>query len=371
VLTIPDHPSLEFGSADFTIEFWIYRVGASGFIAGKGDAATAAGSSFALAFNVGGPSSFYFDSTSSVGVDGMDDLSADQWQHVAFVRTAGDIVLYIDGLEVSRETIGSGVINDTAQPLKIGNYVGGSLECFIDELRIIKGYAAYTANFTPSTQPFADPPPPLPSLLLHMDGPSAVTDSSPNALTFTTPPGSFNTTTKKFGNASYSVDSLQGLATTTRGIPSLVGVNWTVEAWVYRLSGDATYACVVSLNGAADNSEFAGGLHLGVNANGSGYCNDGGSAAASSSAGAVPVGQWVHIAAVRSGGTTTLYFNGVADGTTSQEVVAGPYFANVGAVPGAPYSAFSSDILIDELRIIKGYAAYTTNFTPPTAPHGS
>ena len=154
VLTIPDHPSLEFGSADFTIEFWIYRVGASGFIAGKGDAATAAGSSFALGFNLGGASAFYFDSTSSVEIAGLDDLSADQWQHVAFVRTAGDIVLYIDGLEVSRETIGSGVINDTAQPLKIGNYVGGSLECFIDELRIIKGYAAYTANFTPPTAPF-------------------------------------------------------------------------------------------------------------------------------------------------------------------------------------------------------------------------
>jgi hypothetical protein len=28
---------------------------------------------------------------------------------------------------------------------------------YIDELRIIKGYAAYTGNFTPSNQPFPNP----------------------------------------------------------------------------------------------------------------------------------------------------------------------------------------------------------------------
>jgi hypothetical protein len=358
---------MDFGAGDFTVECWLY------LLAEQYHGVVGSGADGGCVIGVAADGSVLCDYrgagtgvTSSAGA-----ASVNSWQHLAVTRSSGAVKIFVNGVAVATGTMSAAF--SAAATTSVGSFPGPVwlLNGYVDELRIIKGYAAYTANFTPSTQPFADPPPPLPSLLLHMDGPSAVTDSSPNALTFTTPPGSFNTTTKKFGNASYSVDSLQGLATTTRGIPSLVGVNWTVEAWVYRLSGDATYACVVSLNGAADNSEFAGGLHLGVNANGSGYCNDGGSAAASSSAGAVPVGQWVHIAAVRSGGTTTLYFNGVADGTTSQEVVAGPYFANVGAVPGAPYSAFSSDILIDELRIIKGYAAYTANFTPPTAPYGS
>jgi hypothetical protein len=361
--------ALSFGTGQFTVDFWVHVTGGSTYknLLEFGTYGDYPATRFALTIY---PNEQLQVENFAALLQDPTAFPTDEWVHVAVTRDSASMMrLFINGVVVDSDTVTQAF---TANIASIGKqWSGESFTGWMDELRVVKGECLYTANFTPPTQPYADPVAPGLALLLHMDGPSDVTDSSPNALTFTTPPGSFNTTTKKFGNASYSVDSLQGLATTTRGIPSLVGVDWTVEAWVYRLSGAAAYACVVSLNGAADNSGFAGGLHLGVNADGSGYCNDGGSAAASSSAGAVPVGQWVHIAAVRSGGTTTLYFNGVADGTTSQEVAAGPYFANVGAVPGAPYSAFSSDILIDELRIVAGTAVYTTNFTPSTAPHSN
>lgn len=203
------------------------------------------------------------------------------------------------------------------------------------------------------------------SLLLHMDGPSSVTDSSSAALGFTSPPGTFNATEKKFGDASYSVDSQDGLSTTTRGVPDLSSVDWTVEGWVYRQSDDASYQCVLFLNAGDSTDSYGGGLNLYINQNGAVDANNGFAAGLSSESGTVPVGQWVHLALVRLSGVTTLYVDGVASGTTLQAPAEGPYFACIGWIPAN--AGFASDILVDEVRITAGVARYSANFTPPSS----
>lgn len=82
------------------------------------------------------------------------------------------------------------------------------------------------------------------------------------------------------------------------------------------------------------------------------------------------VGAWCYIAITRSSGTWNLFVNGVSQGTSTafrdltyqnQIVGGGRYSGTVN--PNAFFTGYLS-----HLRITKGIARYTANFTPPTAP---
>jgi hypothetical protein len=78
------------------------------------------------------------------------------WQHFAYVRAAGVLYVYIGGSLggsaalttdlTSPGTVRIGVRQDDTLP-----YNG-----YIDDFRITKGVARYTAAFTPPTTPFPD-----------------------------------------------------------------------------------------------------------------------------------------------------------------------------------------------------------------------
>jgi hypothetical protein len=68
------------------------------------------------------------------------------------------VVIYRDGVNVGAGTFAGLVGNATAQyriaETSAGS--GGDFSGYIDEFRITKGVARYTANFTPPTAPFPD-----------------------------------------------------------------------------------------------------------------------------------------------------------------------------------------------------------------------
>lgn len=87
----------------------------------------------------------------------------------------------------------------------------------------------------------------------------------------------------------------------------------------------------------------------------------------------VPVGTWVHIAMVFDGATLTAYMNGTKElevsTTLGWDTTSQPFF--VGDLYIGSYTSSyrpRSEIEMDEVRITKGIARYTTNFTPPTEP---
>ena len=80
----------------------------------------------------------------------------ERWQHFAVVRNGTALNIYVDGTSVANTTTSDTFYENTIEPLSIGGiFQSGALTQditgFISNLRIIKGEAIYTANFTPPT----------------------------------------------------------------------------------------------------------------------------------------------------------------------------------------------------------------------------
>jgi hypothetical protein len=145
---------LQFGAQDFTIECWVYRLDTNtGTIAiGQADLASASGSSWLLYVSSSLASDIYSGST-TYGVTSPNP-SINTWAHVALTRSGGTLRSFLDGAIVGTNTsLGATSVNNgsTAYPNTIGGLANGlrGLNGYIDDLRITKGVARYTANFTP------------------------------------------------------------------------------------------------------------------------------------------------------------------------------------------------------------------------------
>jgi hypothetical protein len=86
-------------------------------------------------------------------------FSVDTWHHLAFVLTAEGLgAVYVNGTLEKTGTASSLSPLSPSFPLNIG--ANSNIDLFfngyIDDLRITKGVARYTSNFTPPTAPFPD-----------------------------------------------------------------------------------------------------------------------------------------------------------------------------------------------------------------------
>jgi hypothetical protein len=158
-LSINYNSAFNFGTNSFTWETWIYPTNISGI---DGIYATSGGSGanpkFVIHLNAGTPSIHYNNLTngSDIYTTATSAVSINTWTHLAFVRNGSNWTWYING-----NSAGSGTNNTnitfTSQPTYIG-YGGESyftpFNGYIDELRVTKGVARYTTNFTPQTSEF-------------------------------------------------------------------------------------------------------------------------------------------------------------------------------------------------------------------------
>lgn len=141
----------DFGTGDFCIEFWMYRTGAdwfSGFSTGGTTAyAVLMGFSDGLYVSSNG-SSWNVFSGAAIGT------SATTWHHIALVRYGTSLKLYRDGTAVPActATIGAGdSLGSSAHGWEIGRWASSWATVYFEDLRITKGSARYTGDFTPPT----------------------------------------------------------------------------------------------------------------------------------------------------------------------------------------------------------------------------
>jgi hypothetical protein len=145
-----------FGSGNFTIEYWCYPTLVTSATR-RHISMEEANHTFIIRQN--GTLMqivFRFGSSTVVSANASVNFTLNTWQHVALVRNGNSFVLYKDGVSVASLT-NSGSINQTTAAILVGGSVGNeSFQGYMDEVRITKGIARYTANFTPPTEPFAD-----------------------------------------------------------------------------------------------------------------------------------------------------------------------------------------------------------------------
>ena len=143
MLTIPSHSALAFGTADWSVEGWFYFTDLTGqqTIVGDTYGATAGWYLYKQSNNRLG---VYY---SSLIVDGVTELEANRWYHLAFIRNSGVTSIYIDGVldksatDTTDATITQYYIADTAGTSS-GEFFG-----YISNLRITRT-AVYKQNFT-------------------------------------------------------------------------------------------------------------------------------------------------------------------------------------------------------------------------------
>lgn len=149
-----------FGLADFTVEAFIYISGGQGTDRGITDFRATGGNDVGTFFIDGSAGNrLAFWHGAKLGATGQ-PLALKTWYHVALSRENGVFRCYIDGVQ---DWARARAVNfGTSRPLGIGGSVtsgspgAGSSPFmgYIDELRITKGVARYTANFTPPDKPF-------------------------------------------------------------------------------------------------------------------------------------------------------------------------------------------------------------------------
>ena len=362
-LSIAANAAFQFGTGDFTIEGWIYTDSSTETygkrIVSKFAQAGNGGWLLEVLRTSGNTVRFmWYNATPSLVVDfGTNDaLAANAWHHIAVSRSGANVSLFVDGVRKATSASVSGATDNFSATVYVGG--GGAVDTYTDgylsNIRLVKGTAVYDPTLTTLTVPTA----PLTaitntSLLLNYTN-AGITDATAKNVLETVGNAQISTTQSKFGGSSlYSDGTGDRLVGPNSPVLNIQGGNWTIEAWVYAESTSG-YRTIVTKRGGA-NFEWGIGVY-----NGSLYFFNG----TLYTGGAVSTNTWTHVAAVRNGTTTTLYVNGV--GTSIGNIDSGnPSTGNL-IVFAEPGGTECWQGYIDDIRITRGFARYTTTFTPPT-----
>ena len=367
-LTFPNNTAFAFGTGAFTIEFWVngplnndkFLLSGRAAIGTMHITTGGSGGSTAGALRYVG---------SSTITSGSAVVTNDTWNHCAIVRDgSNNITLYVNGTSVGTgtdstnytTTSGTWYIasNDVAAPANI-------LTAYLSNLRIVKGTAVYTSNFTPSTTP-----------LTAISGTSLLTcqsnrfiDNSTNAFAITrngdvsvqafspfNPTAAWSASTN--GGSGYfdgTGDYLNGPAT---GQFAPTG-NFTISMWIYPTSFAASfYVLAGSWNTGTSNEwliqyDNTGAIRFLTTTD-----------STFSAAGVIKLNQWQFISISRTGSTLTGYVNGTSfrSYTLTGTVGVATKIVYIGAQIGTtwPYIGYMADF-----RLVDGSAE---SATPPTSP---
>ena len=371
-LTVPYSSTLALGTGDCTIEAWIYLASYPQQFNNIVDVreSSVSYSNNAISFGVenDGTLNFYAGSYSSathVLETASGKITLNAWYHVALTRASGTTKLYVNGVEEASSTNAWNQTSGTATTLYIGNaVVARQVNGYISNLRIVKGTAV--------TPPSGGPTAPLTAvtntqLLCNFTNAGIIDNTGKNNLE-TVGNAQIDTTTKKYGTGSLEFDGtgdyLIGAGNSTE-LQFGTG-NFTVEFWVYPNVVNTTQYLIDFRDPASATSagfqwfiENTAKLGLYV----------GNTAVIAASTGSISASTWTHLALVKNGSTWTIYINGTADATTGTNTTSLTQgFLTVGTSSGNRNTTTTAKLngYIDDLRITKGVARYTANFTAPT-----
>lgn len=154
----------DFGTGDFTIEMFVRLAAmptsnswptsfASHFVPFS-HGIPGSGSGYGLVI---GQTNIMWNNNDPAVASGAHGMTTSVWYHLAVTRASGTVRIFVNGIKTGEAT---GITSNYvyAQPAWVGCETGETawFNGNIDDLRVKKGIALYTANFTPPTEAFAN-----------------------------------------------------------------------------------------------------------------------------------------------------------------------------------------------------------------------
>lgn len=349
------------GSGNFTVECWYYQ--------------TAAGV-FGIFGNLASPSDLQWafvtaNTSGTVRFQGWNTLfltatepPRNQWNHIAVSRSGTTLSMFLNGTRVATAT-NSTNFSDTTNitvggPNGTSNFIG-----YISNARVVKGTAVYDPTQTSITVPTS----PLTAItntqFLTNFTNAGITDATAKNVFETLGNAQISTTQSRFGGSSMYFDGNGDyliLPDSTKENLRFGTGDFTIEFWAWKsANGTSGFDTPISV-GSTGN--FNGGFAVELSAS-RGFCFLYDAAVRISFSLNPNDSTWHHYAVVRNGSTFALYRDGVQLTTATLTPTLGiTGFANI--ANGANGTTFFNGY-IDDLRVTKGFARYTTNFVPPTS----
>ena len=372
-LTSNSNGIANFGTDAFTIEGWLYLVAYPSQWNFVLDTRSSGSDSNRVCIEVT-PSDFGIYAGENMCRSGS-GFGLKEWKHWAYTRdSSGNHKVFINGTQVGSTFTGSKNYTTDNFRVSAGHNGGDNQNAYQRDLRVIKGTALYTANFTPPTEPLTAVTN-TSFLGCHLP---YIADGSTNAHsivvsgdTHTLPFAPYDT--QPYTNATHlgsvhfdgSGDYLHMPQTSL----DLGSDDFCVEAWVYTYS-TANQAII----GSYRYADGVGSWNLNVNYNSNklrffirhsgGTVIDG-----QFESGTFPKRQWTHVAVTRDGANLRAFINGKQAGSTNTSLGSSSidnaittYRVGIANDNNIPWTGNFTDV-----RVVKGSSVYTSNFTPPTS----
>ncbi len=355
-LSAASNAAFAFGTGDFSVEFWFYPTVSSQ-------------DNYDKYFSTGNAvGNFYIDQQtianqitindgSTVFVSSSSNLTPFAWNHVVVSRVSTTLRIFLNGAQVGSVTNSTNFTQTGA--FVAANGAGASnVTGYFSGFRVVKGSGVSSVT-VPTTPPTAIT---NTQLLLNYTNAGIVDSTGKNVLE-TGGNAQISTTQSKFGGSSLYFDGTGDYLIPNMGTSDLFAFgtgDFTVEMWVYHAGGTAVLydSRPVATNGNYLQIFISSG-QLGLYVNSSTILQ----------AGTISTNTWTHLAVSRSGTSLRAFINGTQVGST---VTNSTSFLNAAQRPiiGANGNTLSADNYngyIDDLRVTKGFARYTANFSVPTA----
>ena len=373
-LTAPSNAAFTIGTGDFRISLWAYfNSTASNMSLVDMRNGTGGAIGIELYLNTG---TIRFYTGGADRIIGQ-TLTTSQWYFIELSRVSGTTRLFVNGSQTgsSYADTNSYIANSPRIAVFSDNLSAGLLNGYLSDVRIVNG-----SGVSSSTTPTA----PLTaitntSLLLNFTNAAIFDNAMMNDLE-TVGNAQISTSVKKYGTGSLAFDGsgdyLFGPMTPNLDLGS---GDFTIEMWVYFSSLPTSTAEAFFVYGGSGVARYGliydrrvgqpQGLRFTALNSSNALVIDvaqGGSSGWSSTT-------WYHVAVTRSGNSFRLFRDGVQIGSTVTDTDAVPAVTSGGihVAIDSDKSSIPFDGYIDDLRITKGVARYTANFTAPTAPFPS
>jgi hypothetical protein len=366
-LQSPATTALNFGTNDFTVEFWMYVNSTSTSQDLFGDVNNSGGLGIALFSNT-----FYYGDQGVSNIFGITFTNYyNQWLHVAVSRNSGTSRIFFNGVLIATSSDSINYSNSTG--VLVGKFTGRNnyTNGYLSNIRVVKGTGLYTSGFTPSTTP-----------LTAVSGTSFLTcqsnrfiDNSTNNFAIT-PLGA--PTVERFNpfgaGSAYSTSVIGGSAYFDGSDDYLTvpynsafnyssSIPFTIDFWFYPTIGGVDTAHIASCSTGPSDSNLNWLIRQKAD-NTLRFVTIMGGAIPNDSTDTFKLNQWNHVAVVMTGSAIKLWLNGVYQGSVScngsQQVngtIAIGYWQTY-------YNGYISDFRYTNTQVYTG----TSNITIPTVP---